>query len=109
VAALNASQEEISETRAYSPDIFNAFGKLGAASANYDASAHYARVRPTATGLSQLNGTTIEPADTEIYGGLELISGINRCPGGSTQPILGSNPFLDGGNLVGKCDPSQVP
>lgn len=109
VRAMNASQEELSETRAYSPDIFNAFGKIGAASANYDASAHYARVRPTATGLYQLNGTTIEPADSEIYGGLDLISGINRCPGGSTQPIAGSNPFLDDGNLVGKCDPSQVP
>jgi phospholipid/cholesterol/gamma-HCH transport system substrate-binding protein len=109
VRALNASQEELSETRAYAPDIFNAFGKLGASTANYDASAHYTRVRPTATGLSQLNGTTIEPADTEIYGGLDLISGINRCPGGSTQPIVGSNPFLDDGNLVGKCDPSQVP
>jgi phospholipid/cholesterol/gamma-HCH transport system substrate-binding protein len=109
VRALNASQEEVSESRAYSPDIFNALAKLGAAGANYDASAHYVRVRPTATGLSQLNGTTIEPADTEIYGGLDLISGINRCPGGGTQPIAGSNPFLDDGNLVGKCDPGQVP
>ncbi len=25
------------------------------------------------------------------------------------QPIAGSNPFLDNGNLTGKCDPSQVP
>ncbi len=110
VRALNASQEEVSETRAYSPDIFNAFAKLGAATANYDANGHYTRVRPTATGLSELNGTTIEPQTAPTtYGGLELISGLNRCPGGSTQPIPGSNPFLDEGNLVGKCDPSQVP
>jgi phospholipid/cholesterol/gamma-HCH transport system substrate-binding protein len=109
VKALNASQEEVSETRAYAPEIFNAFGKLGAATANYDGNGHYTRVRPTATGLSQLNGTTIEPQTGEIYGGLEFISGINRCPGGSTQPIAGSNPFLDDGNLVGKCHPGQVP
>lgn len=110
VRALNASQEEVSETRAYAPDIFNAFAKLGAATANYDANGHYTRVRPTATGLSELNGTTIEPqTPPTIYGGLELISGLNRCPGGSTQPIAGSNPFLDDGNLTGKCDPSQVP
>ncbi len=110
VRALNASQEEVSETRAYAPDIFNAFAKLGAATANYDANGHYTRVRPTATGLSELNGTTIEPQTAPTtYGGLELISGLNRCPGGSTQPIAGSNPFLDEGNLVGKCDPSQVP
>ena len=109
IRALNASQEEVSETRAYAPDIFNAFARLGAASANYDGNGHYVRARPISTGLSQLNGTTIEPETTEIFGGLELISGINRCPGGSTQPIAGSNPFLDDGNLVGKCDPSQVP
>ena len=110
VRALNASQEEVSETRAYAPDIFNSFAKLGAATANYDGNGHYTRVRPTATGLSELNGTTIEPQTAPTtYGGLELISGLNRCPGGSTQPIAGSNPFLDDGNLIGKCDPSQVP
>ncbi len=110
VRALNASQEEVSETRAYAPDIFNSFAKLGAATANYDGNGHYTRVRPTATGLSELNGTTIEPQTAPTtYGGLELISGLNRCPGGSTQPIAGSNPFLDDGNLTGKCDPSQVP
>jgi len=110
VRALNASQEEVSETRAYGPDIFNSFAKLGAATANYDGNGHYTRVRPTATGLSELNGTTIEPQTAPtIYGGLELISGLNRCPGGATQPIAGSNPFLDDGNLTGKCDPSQVP
>jgi hypothetical protein len=38
-----------------------------------------------------------------------VITGINRCPGGGVQPIAGSNPFLDNGNLTGKCDPSQVP
>ena len=110
VRALNASQEEVSESRAYSPDILNAFAKIGAATANYDGNGHYTRVRPTATGLSQLNGTTIEPQTAPTtYGGLDLLSGLNRCPGGSTQPIAGSNPFLDDGNLVGKCDPSQVP
>lgn len=105
----NASQGEIAETRAYAPDIFSSFARLGASAANYDGNGHYARVRPTSTGLYQLNGTAIQPATTTVYGGLNLIPGINRCPGGSVQPIAGSNPFLDNGNLVGKCDPSQVP
>ena len=109
IRSFDASQEEVSEARAYSPDIFNAFGRLGATAANYDANGHYARVRPTATGLYQQNGNLIQPATTATYGGLEIISGIQRCPGGATQPIAGSNPFLDEGNLVGKCDPSQVP
>ena len=109
IGALDASQEEVAETRAWSPDIYAALAKLGAASANYDVNGHYTRVRPTAMGLYQLNGTTIEPASTAVYSGLDFISGIQRCPGGSTQPIAGSNPFLDDGNLVGKCDPTQVP
>jgi len=109
IGSMNASQEEVSELRAYGPDLLNSFARLGAASANYDGNGHYARVRPTATGLYQLNGNSIEPATTAIYGGLDMISGPQRCPGGSTQPIAGSNPFLDNGNLVGKCDPGQVP
>ncbi len=109
IAALDDTEEEIAETRAYMPDILNAFAKLGAATANYDANGHYSRVRPTATGIFQLSGSDILPADTVNFGGLDLVSGINRCPGGSTQAIAGSNPFLDGGNLVGKCNPTQVP
>jgi len=110
VQALNASQEEISETRAYAPEILNSFAKLGAAAANYDFNGHYLRTRPTATGVYQQNGTTIEPASgATTYSGLQFISGLQRCPGGTTQPIAGSNPFLDEGKLVGKCDPSQVP
>ncbi len=108
VRGMDASQEEVSESRAYSPDIFSALAKLGAASANYDGSGHYARVRPTATGPYQQNGTAIQPATSTIYGGLDFLSSTQRCPGGATQPIAGSNPFLDNGNLVGKCDPSQV-
>ena len=109
ITALDETEEEVAETRAYMPDILNAFAKLGAATANYDANGHYSRVRPTATGIFQLSGSDILPADTVNFGGLELVSGINRCPGGATQAIAGSNPFLDGGNLVGKCNPSQVP
>lgn len=109
VRALNANQEEVSEMRAYSPDIFGGFSQLAGILSAYDANGPYARVTPTATGVFQLNGTAIQPADTAVYGGLDVITGINRCPGGGVQPIAGSNPFLDNGNLTGKCDPSQVP
>lgn len=109
VRGMDASQEEVSETRAYGPDIFNAFARLGAVTATYDGNGHYARVVPTAMGPYQLNGTSIEPKTTAIYGGLDFLSNFQRCPGGATQPIPGSNPFLDNGNLTGKCDPSQVP
>ena len=51
----------------------------------------------------------IQPGTVNNYGGFDYITNKTPCPGGSTQPIAGSNPFLDNGNLVGKCDPSQVP
>lgn len=109
VRALDANQDEASEARAYAPDIFGTWNKLAGIIAGYDANGPYAKVTPTATGVFQLNGTAIQPASTAVYGGLQAVSGINRCPGGGVQPIAGSNPFLDNGNLTGKCDPSQVP
>ena len=109
VGALDASQEDISELRAYAPDLLNAFAKLGAVSGNYDANGHYARARQAASPLYQFNGNSIDPNTGSAYGGTDFLSGPSRCPGGSTQSIAGSNPFLDDGNLVGKCDPGQVP
>ncbi|MBK5232456.1 MAG: MCE family protein [Thermoleophilia bacterium] len=109
IKSFDASQEDVAQTRAFGPDIFNAFGKLGASAANYDGNGHYARVTPTATGLYQLNGVAIQPATSAVYSGLDFVGGAQRCPGGSTQAIAGSNPFLDNGNLVGKCDPGQAP
>jgi len=109
VRALDANQEEVAEMRAYSPDIFSSFAKIGALAASYDAQGPYVKVTPTSTGVFQLNGNSIEPADTAVYGGLDVITGLQRCPGGAATPIAGSNPFLDNGNLTGKCDPSQVP
>ncbi len=108
VGGLDASQEDVADLRAYSPDVFNAFARLGADAAPYDANGHYARVRPTASNLFQFNGGTIAPNTGAVYGGMTFNSNFARCPGASTQAIAGSNPFLDNGNLTGKCDPSQV-
>lgn len=109
VNALDASQDETSQLRAYAPDILNAFAKLGAISGQYDANGHYVRARQVASPLYQFSGGAIEPNTGTVYGGLDFLTAPTRCPGGSTQPIAGSNPFLDGGNLTGRCDPGQVP
>lgn len=109
IAGLDASQEDISEIRAYGPDIWSGFANLNAVTGYYDANGQYARVSPVGSSLYQLNGNSIEPATSSNYGGFNYIKELTRCPGGSTQPIAGSNPFLDNGNLVGKCDPGQVP
>ncbi len=96
--------------RPYSPDLLNAFAKLGQVTAYYDANGHYARVQPANADLFENLAGTLKPIppsqqfdnlDFQIY---------RRCPGGATQEIPGSNPFLDNGNLgLAECDPSQVP
>ena len=60
------------------------------------------RARPTRTG--ELAPIPLSQQFSDLQFGI-----FTRCPGGATQPISGSNPFLDGGNLNGKCDPSDVP
>ena len=102
VAAINASLPEITFARPYTPDLLAFISKFGQATAYYDANGHYARVEPADTGLFAYNGGTQQldpiPASAQ-YTGLE--TGIfTRCPGGATQPIAGSNPFLDDGALT---------
>ena len=85
--------------------------KLGQVTAYYDANGHYARVSPVDTGVFAYNGGTgqLDPIPTsDQYTGLD--TGVfKRCPGGATQPIAGSNPFLDDGALIGECKPTDVP
>jgi phospholipid/cholesterol/gamma-HCH transport system substrate-binding protein len=110
--AVQASQDSmpfITFARPYSPDLFGAFRTLGQVTAYYDANGHYARVQPANINLFENVGGTLDPIpQSEQFDDLEF--GIfTRCPGGSTQPIGGSNPFDDNGNLTGLCDPSDVP
>jgi phospholipid/cholesterol/gamma-HCH transport system substrate-binding protein len=111
IDALDASQPVIEFARPYSPDVFSWISKFGEITSYYDANGHYARVQPAETNLFRYIPATsaLDPIPlTDQFNGLE--TGITtRCPGGATQPILGSNPFLDDGNLAGACDPSDVP
>ena len=111
-AAVQGSQDSlpfISFARPYSPDLFGAFTKLGQASAFYDANGHYARVQPANINIFENVAGTLDPIPpSEQFDDLEF-GVFTRCPGGSTQPIGGSNPFTDNGNLSGACDPADVP
>jgi len=109
IGGLDASQEDVSESRAFGPDIWGGFANLNAVTGYYDANGQYLRISPVGSSLYQLNGNAIQPATVSNYGGYDYINDLNRCPGGSTQPIAGSNPFLDNGNLTGKCNPGQTP
>jgi phospholipid/cholesterol/gamma-HCH transport system substrate-binding protein len=113
VRALDASQEMIAFARAYSPDLLGAVTKLGQAAGYYDANGHYARVQAAAVNpfrYNPMNGELEPQSPEERFNGFEFESASSRCPGGATQPIAGSNPFLDQGRLGSDdCDPSDVP
>ena len=91
----------------------------------YDANGHYARVSTaeanlfhycTAGDTNPLSGAAavhdrpLEPIPpSQQFNDLQFGT-FTRCPGGATQPISGSNPFLTtAATSNGKCDPSDVP
>lgn len=109
VRASNASLPFISFARPYAPDLLGAFTALGQATAYYDANGHYARVQPANANLFENVAGTLEPIPpSQQFDNLDFdIS--TRCPGGSTQPVAGSNPFTDNNNLAGLCDTGDAP
>jgi phospholipid/cholesterol/gamma-HCH transport system substrate-binding protein len=109
VRASNASLPVIRFARAYAPDFFGALTALGQVTAYYDANGHFARVQPANANLFANVGGTLEPiSPSDQFNNLNFRI-YKRCPGGSTQPIAGSNPFTDNGNLAGACNTGDVP
>jgi phospholipid/cholesterol/gamma-HCH transport system substrate-binding protein len=105
--------------RAYAPDFFNGFAKLGQVTAPYDGNGHYIRA-----GLSRLNlfdyneGTRgLEPiAPSEQYAVFGESAAVRRpCPGGGSQPAAdGSSPFVEppftGASVTtSDCNPADAP
>jgi phospholipid/cholesterol/gamma-HCH transport system substrate-binding protein len=111
IQALDDSQTNIAQLRAYAPDLVAFLGRFSEAAANYDGDGHYVRVQPAGINFFGWNPATsvLEPIPaSEQFAAFD--NGLfNRCPGGATQPIDGSNPFLDNGALDGVCDPAAVP
>ena len=122
IQGLNDSQPVITFARPYSPDLFAWVSKFAQDASYYDANGHYVRVSTAESNPFHYCTSSADPKCTPNYtqGDLAPIplsqqfsdlqfGTFTRCPGGATQPIAGSNPFLDGGNLDGKCDPNDVP
>ncbi len=116
-SAIAAFQPNLDFIRAYSPDLFNGFGKLGQITGYYDADGHYARVSPADLNLFNYNSGSgaLEPiSPSEQYDAFGPPHVFRRCPGGATQPAGdGSNPFVDppwgGGVSSSDCNPADVP
>jgi phospholipid/cholesterol/gamma-HCH transport system substrate-binding protein len=111
IRALDDSEPRIEQLRPYTPDLVGFLGRFAGASANYDGNGHYLRVQPSGVNLFNWNPATsvLDPIPTSQQFDFFDNGFFNRCPGGSTQPIPGSNPFLDDGALDGICDPAAVP
>jgi phospholipid/cholesterol/gamma-HCH transport system substrate-binding protein len=107
-------QPNLNFIRAYTPDLFNAFSKLGQVAGYYDGNGHYVRAATSGQNLFAYNAGTseLEPITKaqqyEAFGSTETKTG---CPGGATQPAAdGSNPFVGGGSVsASECDPNDVP
>ncbi len=116
--AIDAFLPDLALWRAYTPDFFNALGKLGTAAGYYDGNGHYIRASFTAQNLFRYNGSNgmLEPISrSQQYEPFGPSTGASsRCPGGATQSAGdGSNPFVDppwaGGPSTSTCNPKDVP
>jgi phospholipid/cholesterol/gamma-HCH transport system substrate-binding protein len=117
--ATAAFQPNLEFARAYTPDIFNGFGKVGQATAYYDGNGHYARAQ-FVLDLFDRDGESgeLKPIPpSEQYEGFGESAGVRRsCPGGGTQSAAdGSNPFTEppfagsGVSPSSQCDPADAP
>jgi phospholipid/cholesterol/gamma-HCH transport system substrate-binding protein len=115
LTALNQTQDEVEFARPYTPDLLGFITNVSQISAYYDGSGHYARIQPVGANLFDRNEATgvLEPITAaQQFDGYTAfgLGPFTRCPGAATQPIPGSNPFLDDGNLVddADCDDDDV-
>ncbi len=118
-AATAAFQPNLNFARAYTPDIFNGFGKVGQATAYYDGNGHYARAQLVLNLFDRdsESGELKPIPPSEQYEAFGESAAVRRpCPGGGTQSAGdGSNPFTEppfagsGVSPSSQCDPADAP
>jgi phospholipid/cholesterol/gamma-HCH transport system substrate-binding protein len=119
-AAITAFQPNLNFIRAYTPDLFNGFARLGQVSAPYDGNGHYVRASFSDLNIFKYNegNRALEPiAPSEQYDAFgssgEQVK--RRCPGGASQPAAdGSSPFVEppfdgSGVTTSDCNPADAP
>jgi phospholipid/cholesterol/gamma-HCH transport system substrate-binding protein len=104
--------------RAYTPEIFNGFGKLGQVTGYYDANGHYARVQFADLNIFKYGeeGKLEAIPPSKQFEAFGESAGVRRpCPGGGTQSSPGSNPFTEppfagsGVHPGSECNPTDEP
>ncbi len=112
--AISDFQPNLNFIRAYTPDLFNAFSKLGQVAGYYDGNGHYVRAATAAQNLFRYDSSSSELkpiSKSEQFSPFGSIETHRRCPGGATQPAPdGSNPWVGDGSVdSSECDPGDVP
>ncbi len=117
--AIVAFQPNLNFIRAYTPDLFNGFARLGQVTAPYDGNGHYARGSLSNLNIFKYNGGSrvLEPIkSSEQYDAFGPSAGVKRpCPGGASQPAAdGSSPFVEppfsgSGVTTSDCNPADAP
>jgi phospholipid/cholesterol/gamma-HCH transport system substrate-binding protein len=112
--AIEDFQPNLNFIRAYTPDFFNAIGKLGQVAGYYDGNGHYVRAATAGQNLFRYNAESseLEPiSKAQQFDAFGSAQTRTRCPGGATQPAPdGSNPWVGGGSVdASECDPGDVP
>ena len=117
--AIEDFQPTLNFARAYTPDIFNGFGRLGQITGYYDGNGHYARAQFVLNLFKRNAGNgELEPiTPSEQYDVFGDSAGARRpCPGAATQSAPdGSNPFTEppfagsGVNPSSECDAADTP
>jgi phospholipid/cholesterol/gamma-HCH transport system substrate-binding protein len=117
--SIEAFQPNLNFIRAYTPDLFNGFAKVGQITGYYDGNGHYARVSLGDLNLFNYNSgnnqlDAIPPSQQyEVFGSSAPVT--RRCPGGATQSAAdGSNPFTEppfngSGVTPSQCNPADAP
>jgi phospholipid/cholesterol/gamma-HCH transport system substrate-binding protein len=114
--AIAAFQPNLNFARAYTPDLFNGFGKLGQAAGYYDGNGHYVRAATAVQNLFSYSSGSLQPIPKsqqfDAFGGSAGVR--RRCPGAATQAAPdGSNPFVNpphaGSVSSSECNPADVP
>jgi len=117
--AITAFQPNLNFIRAYTPDLFNGFARLGQVSAPYDGNGHYVRSSFSDLNLFEYNKESrqlepIAPADQyKVFGDSAPVKRL--CPGGASQPAAdGSSPFVEpphsgSGVTTSDCNPADAP
>ncbi len=112
--AIEDFQPNLNFIRAYTPDFFNALGKLGQVAGYYDGNGHYVRAATAGQNLFRYDpgSSELEPITKEQqFEAFGAVQTRTRCPGGATQPAPdGSNPWVGGGSVdPSECDQADVP